>query len=63
MNGGPQWKFLFVFVFLGPHPCHMEVPRLRVESAAAASLHHRHSNARSEPYLRPTPQLMATPDP
>ena len=31
--------------------------------AAAASLHHTHSNARSEPHLRPTPQLMATLDP
>ena len=31
--------------------------------AAAASLHHSHSNARSEPHLRPTPPLTATPDP
>ena len=31
--------------------------------ATAAGLHHVHSNARSEPHLRPTPQLMATPDP
>ena len=31
--------------------------------ATAAGLHHSHSNARSEPPLRPTPQLMATPDP
>ena len=30
--------------------------------AAAASLCHSHSNAESEPGLRPTPQLMATPD-
>ena len=29
----------------------------------ATSLHHSHSNARSEPHLRPTPQLMATLDP
>ena len=28
--------------------------------AAAASLRHSHSNARSELHLRPTPQLMAT---
>ena len=26
--------------------------------ATAASLHHNHSNTRSEPHLRPTPQLM-----
>ena len=31
--------------------------------AVAASIHHSHSNARSEPRLRPTPQLPATPDP
>ena len=31
--------------------------------AAAAGLHHSHSNAKSEPCLQPTPQLTATPDP
>ena len=31
--------------------------------AVATGLHHSHSNARSEPCLRPIPQLMATPDP
>ena len=31
--------------------------------AAAAGLGHSHSNAGSELHLRPTPQLMATPDP
>ena len=31
--------------------------------AGAASLHHSHSNARSEWCLQPTPQLMAAPDP
>ena len=30
--------------------------------ATAPGLHHSHSNAESEPRLRPTPQLMATPD-
>ena len=29
----------------------------------AAGLHHSHSNAGCEPGLRPTPQLMAMPDP
>ena len=29
--------------------------------AVAASLHHSHSNTRSEPRLRPTPQLTAVP--
>ena len=31
--------------------------------AVAAGLYHSHSNARSEPGLSPTPQLMATLDP
>ena len=31
--------------------------------AVAAGLHHSHSNAASEPCLRPTTQLTATPDP
>ena len=31
--------------------------------AAAAGLHHNHSNARSEPHLQSTPQLTAMPDP
>ena len=31
--------------------------------AVAAGLRQNHSNARFEPYLWPTPQLMATPDP
>ena len=31
--------------------------------AVAAGLHHSHSHIRSEPRLRPTPQLTATPDP
>ena len=34
--------------------------RIRV---IAANLHHSHSNARSQPHLLPTPQLMAMPDP
>ena len=31
--------------------------------AVAAGLYHCHSNARSEPHLQPTPQLMATLNP
>ena len=30
--------------------------------AVATRLHHSHSNAGSEPRLRPTPQLIVTPD-
>ena len=54
---------LFVFLcFLGPHPWHMEVPRI---GAIAAGLRHSHSHshAGSEPHLQPTPQLMEMPDP
>ena len=31
--------------------------------AAAAGLHHIHSNTRSEPHLLPMPQIAAMPDP
>ena len=31
--------------------------------AVAAGLHHSYSNSGSEPYLQPTPHLMAMPDP
>ena len=47
-----MYKLLSFFVF----PRHMEVPRL------GGPLDHSHSNAGSEPRLRPT-QLMAVPDP
>ena len=57
--------YLFIFVFLGPHPWHMEVPRLGVESELheAAGLHHSHSNVLSEPFVQPTTQLLAALDP
>ena len=43
---------------------HMEGPRLGGQiRAVAAGLRHSHSNARSEPCMRPTPQLRATQDP
>ena len=52
--------FIFIFCFLGPHPLHMEVPRLGgLFRATAASLHHSHSNVGSEPRLQPPPQLTA----
>ena len=58
--------FFFFFVFLGPLPRHMEIPRLGARGllgAVATGLCHSHSNARSEPHLRPTPQFTATLDP
>ena len=46
--------------FLGPHPQHMEVPRLGVESELQLLVYtHSHSNAVAEPHLQPTPQLTA----
>jgi len=52
------------FVFFGPHPWHIGGSQARgLVGATAAGLHHSHSNTRSEPHLRPTPQLMATLDP
>ena len=45
--------FYFIFVFVGPHLQHMEVPRLGAcpVGPVAAGLHHSHSNAGSEPRL------------
>ena len=59
------WGFCFVLFCLfrvTPVTYGSSQARDRI-GATAAGLHHRHSNARSEPHLRPTPQLTATPDP
>ena len=55
---------IYFLVFLGPHLWHVEGPRLggRI-GAVAAGQHRSHSHAGSRPYLQPTPQLTATPDP
>ena len=64
LETGDDAAFFFLFVFLGLHPWHMEVPRLGAElelhlpaytTAIAA--------ATSKPCLQPTSQLMAMPDP
>ena len=56
--------FFFFLPFLGPLPAAYGSSQARgLIGAVAASLRHSHSNARSEPCLRPTPQLMAMPDP
>ena len=56
--------FFLSFVFLGLHQWYTEIPRLGAESrAVAASLHHSHSNARSELCRWPIPQLTETLDP
>ena len=57
---------LFIFVFfclVAATAAYGGSQAMGVIGAIAASLCHSHSNTRSEPRLRPTPQLMATPDP
>ena len=46
--GREQVLFFFCFSFLWLNPPHMEVPRLGEIGAAAADLHHSHSNVRSD---------------
>ena len=52
--------FFFFLVFLGLHLQHIEVLRLGVESELQPP---DYTTATATPYLQPTPQLMATPDP
>ena len=48
------------FGLLGPHPQHMEVPRLGTESELQLQSCHSHSNSGSEPCPQPAPLLPAT---
>ena len=59
----PKTYFFFSFfsAFLGPYLQLKEVPRLGVKLELQLTTH-RHSNARSEPHLWPTPQLIAMQD-
>ena len=62
----PIWTFFFFFVFClhraTPAAYGGSLPRGLI-GAIAAGLHQSHSNVRSKPHLRPTPQLTAVPDP
>ena len=62
----PYDFYLFIYFFAiswaAPAAYGSSQARGRI-GAEAASLYHTHSNARSEPHLCPTLQLMATPDP
>ena len=58
----PKSELLFCLFKAAPEVYGGSQARGRIR-AAAAGRHHRHSNARSEPCLQPTPQLMAMPDP
>ena len=58
------WRILFVFFFSMAAPTTYGDSQARGPiGAVGTGLHISHSNARSEPHLRPTPQLTATPDP
>ena len=62
---GPHEFFLSFFILLfraAPAAYGGSLARGLI-GATAAGLRYSHSNARSEQQLRPTPQLMATPDP
>ena len=56
-------SFLSFFFFQGCTRGIWKFPARGLIGAVASGLCQKHSNTRSEPRLRPTPQLMATPDP
>ena len=59
-NREARTEILYLFIYLGLHLQHMEVPRLGTESLAlAAGL--RHSPLGPTQHLRPTPHLTAMP--
>ena len=56
--------FIFIFYVFRAAPMAYGSSQARGQiRVVAASLYHSHSNVGSEPRLRPTLQLMATPDP
>ena len=55
--------FFFALLFRGAPMAYGGSQARGPIGAIAASLHHSHSNAGSEPCLQPTPQLMAMLDP
>ena len=54
------YYYYYYFVFLGQHLQHMEVPRLGFESELQLPAY---TTTTPDPYLQPTPQLKAMPDP
>ena len=57
-----MYIFFCLFAFSRAAPTYGGSQARGLIRAAAADLRHSHSNARSEPHLRSTPQLMAMPD-
>ena len=66
-----QYFYFYLFIYLFLSFCLLRAAPVAyggsqargLIGAVATSLHQSHSNAESEPHLRPTPQLTATPDP
>ena len=58
----PLFFFFFLLFRAAPTAYGGSQARGPIE-AVAAGLRHSHSNAGSKPYLQPTPQVKATPDP
>ena len=56
-------SFFFFLLFRATLAAYGSSQARSLIGAVVTGLHHSHSNTRSEPRLRPTPQLMATPDP
>ena len=60
----PNFYYYYFLIILRATPMAYRGSQARGQiTAVATGLHHSHSNARSEPYLLSTPQLMATPGP
>ena len=59
----PLTAFFFFSLLRGTPAAHGSSQARGRMGAAAAGLHHSHSNTGSQPLLRPTPQLTASPDP
>ena len=55
--------FCFVLLFRAAPAAYGDSQARGLIRAAAAGLHHNHSNTGSKPHLRPTPQLAAMTDP
>ena len=60
LQGIYLFLFLFFFLFRATGAAYVSSQARGRIGATAASLHHSHSNTRSEPCLQTMPQLMAT---
>ena len=63
LSGNRNLLFFFFFLFRAAHVAHGSSQVRGWIGTAAADLRHSHSNTRSKPHLRPTPQLMTRLDP